>query len=373
MTRKYHLITYGCQMNTADSEAIAGTLEKGGMVATDDLLQADLVVINSCSVRQAAEDSVYGLARRITLLREHKPHSKVILTGCMVGSTKGERKRFRQEILHQKAPWINDFIETADLLQATKIMAQPKRAEGPHAFVNISTGCDNFCTYCVVPYARGKEVSRPKTDIMTEITDLVREGYNHITLLGQNVNSWGIADQTQKLSIRTNSKEKLPFARLLREIHEIDEVRKISFISSNPFDFTMDLVETLELSKIDRFLHLPVQAGDNEILKQMNRRHTREEYLQLLENIRRVVPDIKISTDLIVGFPGETEEQFQKTVALCEKARFSLAFISIYSERPGTNAAKFFKDNISLTEKKRRHKILTEVVKRNKLREDPQP
>lgn len=351
-------------MNVTDSETIAGTFERAGWEETSHLDEANILVINSCSVRQAAEDSVYGLAKKVKSWREIKPEGKVILTGCLVGSVRGERKRFEEKELKNKLPWVDDFFQLEDFIKLITPPFEPKRQKTNHAFVTISTGCDNFCTYCVVPYARGKEISRPQNEILKEINQLVEKGYSQVTLLGQNVNSWGISNLAQKMSIRTNTKTSLPFADLLRNIHNLEGVKKISFLSSNPFDFTLDLVATLQLPKIDRQLHLPVQTGDNEILRRMNRRHTREEYLQLLKNIRLVVPDIKISTDLIVGFPGETEEHFANTVDLCQQAKFSLAFISMYSPRPGTNAFKFYQDNVPLAEKRRRHHLLMENIKK---------
>jgi tRNA-2-methylthio-N6-dimethylallyladenosine synthase len=381
--KTYYIQTYGCQMNIFESEKIAGLLEGLGLSLVKTIKDLpDVVVINSCSVRQAAEDSVYGLANRIALARNQKPEIKVFLTGCLTGSVKGERQRLTEKSLRQRVPWVDYLVETEKYHEIGKIISNVglvnnrlsildshnniKRNSKTHAYVTISTGCDNFCSYCVVPYSRKAEKSFSKNQILKEVNDLVRLGYTDITLLGQNVNSWGIESKSERVKIRANSEQKLPFAALLRELHEIDNLKNISFMSSNPFDFTLDLVDAMKLPKIDKYLHIAVQSGSNEILRRMNRRHTREEFLELIENLRKNIPGIKISTDLIVGFPEETEEQFMETVDLCQKVHFQKAYISIYSSRPGTNAAKFFIDNVPTSIKKRRHAKLMEVIKTNK-------
>lgn len=366
-------------MNIHDSEHVAGMLEGLGFEKVGALVDLpDLLVVNTCSVRQAAEDKVYGLANKVKELKAQNPKLKTVVMGCMVGSVRGERSRYDEKYLKRRLPWADHLVETKEMGAIPALLHQdgfidewavaalgtpePVRGKGRQAFINISSGCDNFCTFCVVPYSRGAEISRTKESIMHEAQHLVSGGYTHITLVGQNVNSWGIENHAQKLAIRTNSDEKLPFADLLRTLHEIEGLEKISFISSNPFDFTLDLVDALALPKIDRYLHLAVQSGDDEVLRRMNRRHTHTDFIELAKNVRSKVPDIQIGTDLIVGFPGETEEQFQNTVELCKKVHFSVAFISMYSPRVGTNAQKFFEDDVPRVEKRRRHKVLTEVV-----------
>jgi len=300
----------------------------------------------------------------------------------MVGSVRGNRKRYPESKLHKKLSWADYLLAPEEVTELPQLILREhfvdagtiknlgsratKRKDKNQAFIPVSTGCDNFCAYCVVPYAREEEKSRSLKDIVEEVESLTAQGYRHITLLGQNVNSWGIDDRQRKMRIRTNSNEKLPFAYLLRRLHEIENLEKISFISSNPFDFTMDLVETLALPKIDHYLHLPVQSGDNEILKKMNRRHTVEDLSTLIKNIKRSVPEIEVGTDFLVGFPGETEGQFQNTVMLCQEVKFSVAYISMYSERPGTLAARLYEDNIPREVKKRRHAYLTNIVRGNK-------
>lgn len=362
--RRYFIKTYGCQMNVADSEDVAGMLEALGFEETPSYERTDLFIVNTCSVRQAAEDKVYGLAPKINKLKGVNPQAKAIIIGCMVGSVRGQRKRYPEAVLQKKVPWADYLLETKDMRSLPQILLkddfvgewpikafgsyEPKREDKKHAFVNISTGCDNFCTFCVVPFARGKEKSRSFEEIVQEVEKLSLRGYEHVTLVGQNVNSWG--------------DEKLPFAALLRRIHEVEGVKKISFISSNPFDFTMGLVKTLSLPKIDRYLHMAVQSGDNKILKKMNRRHTVEDFKKLIKNIRKTVPEIKIGTDIIVGFPGEAKEQFQNTVDLCRQIRFANVYIAMYSERPGTLAAKLYKDDVPKRIKRERHAYLTKVV-----------
>lgn len=380
---RYFIQTYGCQMNTADSEKIAGLLEALSLEPASSWETADVLILNTCSVRQMSEDKIYGWAPKVKKIRRGNPSLKVVVTGCMVGSAKGQRKRFQESYLTGKMPWVDYLLTTSEVENelptllvkdgligewALKALGgcEPKKAESEHAYVNISTGCDNFCTFCVVPYARDEEKSRPLEKIIREVEHLAQQSYKHITLLGQNVNSWGIKDRKQKLLIRANSKTKLPFAALLRKIHGIDGVEKISFLSSNPFDFTKDLVEALTLPKIDRYLHIAVQSGNDEILKKMNRRHTSSDFLKLVEILRARVPEIKLGTDAIVGFPGETWEQFIDTVKLFQKVKFSVAYIAIYSERPGTLAAKLYPDDISLSEKRHRHKILTQIFEENK-------
>jgi tRNA-2-methylthio-N6-dimethylallyladenosine synthase len=377
--KTYHIKTYGCQANMADSNFMAGVLEALGFEVSDNPMQSSIYLINTCSVRQKSEDKAYGLGKE---LKQHleaggqKPF--IIMAGCMVGSVTGERQRYDFEELQKKTPWVDEYINPSQLGQLPLLLAKNKILDewaiskissdevltkpetNTQAFVNISYGCDNFCTFCVVPYARGKEVSRPKEDIVKEVKHHIMRGVTQFTLCGQNVNSWGL-DTSTKFEIRTGDEHKLPFAELLREIHSIPEVEKIDFLSSNPFDFTQDLIEALSLPKISNYLHMAVQSGDNEMLKKMNRRHTVEDFVNLVEKIRKTKPNLELGTDIIVGFPGETEEQFQNTCKLFEQVLFRVAFISIYSPRKGTPAEKFYKDDISLSEKKRRHAHLTKV------------
>lgn len=385
--KKYYIETFGCQANIKDGQIMSGTLDALDFSETKDFTEADVIIINTCSVRQKSEDKVYGWGMKLgnpiaheVQLYEKKGHQVVFVTGCMVGSAKGDRKRYDVKMLQDKMPWADYMLAPDEEYKIPGILvkeglvsewtmgamgamgAAPEKRAAPIAYINISTGCDNFCTFCVVPYARGKEVSRTKEEILHEINHLVSRGYNKVLLIGQNVNSWGLDSKT-KFELRAGSEHKIPFANLLRKIHEIKEIEKISFISSNPFDFTQDLIDSLALPKIDRYLHMAVQSGNNEILKAMNRRHTIEEFKELVTKIKKAVPDITFGTDIIVGFPGETEEQFMDTVNLFKWMKFNVAFISIYSPRLGTNAQKLLKDDVPLKEKKRRHKYLMDVWK----------
>jgi tRNA-2-methylthio-N6-dimethylallyladenosine synthase len=360
-SKTYFIKTFGCQANKADSERIAASLEKKGLKETQDIKEADLVVINTCSVRQSAEDRIGGLVRNLVLQRKRtKRPKKIILTGCALYHGKAWlRKKFKN---------IDEFIPTTDL---TDPKVLPKRKEKTHAWVPIMEGCSHFCTYCVVPLARGREISRPFEEIVCEVKELARRGYKEITLLGQNVNSYGKDIENLKLKMR-NEKLKLKiknlrnkfknhFALLLAVLNEIEGLEKISFITSNPWDLTDNIIEAMALPKIERYLHLPVQSGDNEILRRMNRPYTARQYIKLVEKIRQKIPDIKIGTDIIVGFPGETKEQFQNTINLCQKIGFSVGYIAQYSPRPGTAAYKL-SDDIPYKEKKRRWKILDDLI-----------
>jgi len=381
--KKYYLRTYGCQANERDSQDISSVLDALGLYEVKNPCSADIIILNSCSVRQKSEDKVYGFGKKIKEMRNLGKKPFVILAGCMVGSAISDRKRYELSYLKDKIPWVDLFLSLPEtkslprLLKDYKVIGEEnlrsgggnniseKPKKGKEAYINISTGCDNFCTFCVVPYARGPEVSRSKEDILREIETLTSLGFKKFLLIGQNVNSWGLSRE-EKFRIRTGSSQKLPFADLLRDVHDISGVEKISFISSNPFDFTQDLVEVLSLPKISRYLHIAVQSGDDEILRKMNRRHTVGEFKELVRRIRQKVPDIELGTDIIVGFPGEAEEQFQNTVSLCKEIKFNVVYISAYSERLGTAAQKIFKDDVPLKEKKRRYKILRDVVEQFK-------
>lgn len=386
----YFIQTFGCQANIRDSQAMAGSLDALGFLPTEDYRKADVIIINTCSVRQKSEDKVYGWGMKLEKEKGGKIVDKkdgqiVFVTGCMIGSAKGDRTRYSMDDMEKRLSWADYLLAPHEEYKIPSILVEKglvgewalkavgKNPDNPGhendtkwAYVNISTGCDNFCTFCVVPYARGEEQSRSEEDIIHEVKHLSSRGYKNIMLVGQNVNSWGL-DRETKFKLRAGSNHKIPFAGLLRKVHEIDGVEKISFISSNPFDFTQDLIETLSLPKIDKYLHMAVQSGNNQILEKMNRRHTIEEFKGLITSIKKEVPDMQFGTDIIVGFPGETKEQFEDTVKLFKEIPFKVAFISIYSPRKGTNAEKFMEDNIPLKEKKRRHVKLLKVWKDQKI------
>jgi len=376
---KFFIKTYGCQMNEADSERMASVFEKKGYQLAKKINQAEVIVINTCSVRESAENRVFGLINNLLKKLEtgiskksreaSKSKLEIILTGCMVGSARGERRRYSPFQLKKRLPQIDEFKTIEELIGPEEI--PPKHKKKTSAFVPIMRGCDHFCSYCVVPYARGKEISRPFKEIVCQVEELAQRGYKEITLLGQNVNSYGKDfSHKEKNKIKENIKryhdlnhdnKMTTFALLLKQLHQIKGVEKISFITSNPWDLTDDIIEAMTLPKIDRYLHLPVQSGDNRILKKMNRPYTALQYIKLVEKIRKKIPDIKIGTDIIVGFPGETKKAFKNTVKLCKKVGFVKAYIAKYSPRPGTAAFKF-KDDVPSEEKKRRWRVLEELI-----------
>jgi len=333
-------------MNEADSERLAGVFEKKGYKLARKIGEAETIIINTCSVRESAENRVFGLVNN--LAKQKKKGQKIILTGCMVGSARGSRRRYTLRQLQKRLPQVDEFKLIEELVGPEKIL--PKRRKKTIAFMSIMEGCDHFCSYCVVPYARGEEISRPFEEIVCEVEALVEEGYKEINLLGQNVNSYG-----------KNLKPQRKFSELLRRLHEVKGIKEISFITANPWDLTDDIIEAMTLPKIDRYLHLPAQSGDDRILEKMNRPYTARQYLKLVEKIRRKIPRIKLGTDIIVGFPGETKEAFERTVGLCKKVGFTKAFIARYSPRPGTATFKL-EDDVSPEEKKRRWRILEELI-----------
>lgn len=333
--KKYHIITIGCQMNKSDSERVASALEKQGYKWTDDKYGADLVVINTCGVRQSAEDRIYGFIPRI---KKENPKVKIILTGCLV-----KRKDVKSRLKDRVDQWLPITELANDYLKI-----KPKYSSEKSAFVPIGNGCDNFCSYCVVPYARGREVYRSDKDILDEVKSLVKKGYKEIILIAQNVNSY--------------KSGKIDFADLLKLVNNMKGDFKIKFSTSHPKDMSDRLIKTVaECQKVLKEIHLPAQSGDNEILKKMNRKYTAEHYKKIIKKILKLMPDAKISTDIIVGFPGETKKQFNNTVKLFKEVKFTQAYISRYSPRPGTAAYKLA-DNISAEEKKRRWSVLNDLI-----------
>lgn len=336
---KYFIKTFGCVANEADSEKIVAWYEQKGWQVAKTIQQADEIIINTCSVRQSAENRVFGLVNKLGQLNPKR--YTLIVTGCMVGSAIGERKRYSLAYLQRKLPQVDEFVNINHYYTHKPLAIRQSVAP---ALVPIMEGCDHFCSYCVVPYARGQEISRPMKEIIEEVKDLVKRGYQEILLIGQNVNSYQPS-----------------FTKLLSKIHQIKNIKKISFLTSNPWNFSEDLIQAMKLPKIDRYLHLPVQSGDDEILKKMNRPYTAGQYLDLVKKIRRAIPEIQIGTDIIVGFPGETTKQFENTVKLCQKVGFVKAYIAKYSPRPGTAAFKL-KDDVPMVEKKRRWQILEKLI-----------
>lgn len=340
-SKTYFVKTFGCAANVADSERIAALYQKKGYKPAKNLDEAQVVIINTCSVRQSAENRVYGLINNlVTRMKnlQHRRHrgkqraQRIVLAGCML--------RYGVSDLKKKLPGVDEFLR----MEEVGFNLPAVRENHTHAWVPIMEGCNQFCSYCVVPYARGREKSRPFEEIVCEVEKLVKQGYKEIILLGQNVNAY-----------------KPSFAKLLGRLHEVPGLEKISFLTSNPWDLTEEIIQSIKLPKIEKYLHLPVQSGDDKILKKMNRPYTVKQYLSLIAKIRKEIPEIKIGTDIIVGFPEETKKQFENTVKLCKKVGFVKAYIAKYSPRPGTTAYKL-KDDISPKEKKRRWRILEELI-----------
>lgn len=372
MKPSFFIKTFGCQQNMADSQRISSYYISRGYKSTNIMNRADEIVINTCMIRQTAEDKVTGLVKNIAKNNPKKP--KIVITGCMVGmATRDESGKYIKS-LKKRMPEVDEFLP----LEEVGFDYPALRSDIKHSWVPISNGCNNFCTFCVVPFTRGREISRPFADIITEIEDLTANGCTEVTLLGQNVNSYG-ADLVKNKNgyslpdgrivkpviVKHLGKYRIPtlFPYLLEEASKIKGMNKIKFISSNPWDFSEELIDAISRNaKVDRNIHIAVQSGDDEILKKMNRWYTRKEYLTLVKRIRSKIKDAKISTDIIVGFPGETEEQFQNTVKLAKIADFAYGYVSKYSDRPGTAAHKALNDNVSHQEKERRWKILDSLI-----------
>ena len=347
--KKYCVVTYGCQMNLHESEKISGILSGMGMSAVNEPENADVVVFNTCCIRDTAERRALGNIGKMKELKKKNKNLLIVVTGCMT-----QQNGFAEN-MKERYQYIDVILGThniSDLENQIRIRLEKKkrvaavldtdgyiddettpvtRTSFPNAWVNINYGCNNFCTYCIVPYVRGRERSRDMKSIISECEKLINDGYKEITLLGQNVNSYGndVPD------------ENVNFANLLREVAKIDGKFRIRFMTSHPKDLTEDVVKAIrDNDKICNNIHLPIQAGSNSVLKNMNRRYTRERYLGLIDMIRRYLPDCGITTDIMVGFPYETEEDFLDTMDIVEKVRFSTAFTFIYSVRKGTKAAE---------------------------------
>lgn len=347
--KKYCVVTYGCQMNLHESEKISGILSGMGMSAVNEPENADVVVFNTCCIRDTAERRALGNIGKMKELKKKNKNLLIVVTGCMTqqnGFAENMKERYQYVDVILGTHNISDLENQIRIrLEKKKRVAAVLDTDGyiddettpvartsfPNAWVNINYGCNNFCTYCIVPYVRGRERSRDMKSIISECEKLINDGYKEITLLGQNVNSYGndVPD------------ENVNFANLLREVAKIDGKFRIRFMTSHPKDLTEDVVKAIrDNDKICNNIHLPIQAGSNSVLKNMNRRYTREHYLGLIDMIRHYLPDCGITTDIMVGFPYETEEDFLDTMDIVEKVRFSTAFTFIYSVRKGTKAAE---------------------------------
>lgn len=364
---KYIIVTYGCQMNVHESEKLAYICEKMGYVLTDKREDADLIIFNTCAIREGAEDRVFGNVGALKKLKKKRPNVIIAVCGCMT------QKEQTANYILKTFPFVDIVIGTFNLpnfeyyINAVKKGRQLellnegdpdesvpyKRTSGENAWVNIMQGCNNFCTYCIVPYVRGREKSRSEENILKEIREIVSEGkYKKITLLGQNVNSYGN-------DLKTGEN----FARLLKKICEIDGDFKLTFMTSHPKDLTSEVIDVIASEdKILKDIHLPAQSGNNRILKLMNRKYTREKYLSIIKEIREKIPDARITSDFIVGFPTETEEEFEDTMRLVKEVKFDGIFAFMYSPREGTVAAQM-KGQIDEKVKRKRVNALLKLEK----------
>jgi tRNA-2-methylthio-N6-dimethylallyladenosine synthase len=345
---KYHIWTIGCQLNKADSERIAAYLEQSGHQSAS-MEDADLIVLNSCVVRQSAENRVLGKLDSLQSLKRGRPNLAIALTGCLVDSAvDGLKQRFPQvDFLFkpQAFPAMLEWLEGKDTPGEKMGAALPLPSHpSPSTFVPIIQGCNNFCSYCIVPYRRGREESRPPAEIIPEVEELVRRGVKEVNLLGQNVDSYGHDLPT-----------KPDLAGLLAELNDIEGLLRIRFLTNHPKDMSRGLIEAIgHLDKVCEHISLPVQSGDDGTLRAMQRDYTVAQYRGLVEQIRREIPEVALSTDIIVGFPGETEQQFQQTVNLLRDLRFDVVHVAAYSPRPGTLASRRLEDNVPFPEKRKR-------------------
>ena len=356
---KFFIKVFGCIQNTADAERIKAFYYDKVFEEVDNWKKADLVVINTCIIRESAENRVYGLINEVDKFnKKENKKIEIIVTGCLAGLAYRDKTGKKMRQLKRDFPTVSEFLP----IEKISFEIEPLRGKTGAALIPISFGCSNFCSYCIVPFAKGPEISRKMEDILKDIDKSIDDGFKQVMLIGQNVNSYGSEFGETTLVSMGKKRFKSLFPKLLEEVAKKD-LEKISFVSSNPWDFSDELIETIaKHSNIDRLIHLPFQAGDDEVLKKMNRGYTSEEYLELVKKIKSKIPDIRFSTDIIIGFPGEDEKAFQNTVELCKKVDFEIAYINKYSPRKGTLSAKIYKDEIPQSEKKRRWVILNDLI-----------
>ncbi len=346
MSKFYHITTYGCQMNVHESEKIAGILQSLGYEECEAVEKCDIAVFNTCCIRENAENHAFGNIGMLKKLKQAKRDMIIAVGGCL------PQQMGKAENLHEKFPYVDIIFGTHNLSNLKELILkkqntkkavieiedsdgkvceneQAVRSSYPNAWINVTYGCNNFCSYCIVPYVRGRERSRSSVNVLNEAKSLISEGYKEITLLGQNVNSYA------------NGTDDIKFPELLRKVAAIDGKFRLRFMTSHPKDFSEDLAKVIaENNKICHLVHLPVQSGSDAVLKAMNRKYTACDYLKKVEILKKYVPDCELTTDLIVGFPGETEEDFKATLSLVKQVGFSSAFTFVYSKRNGTVAAK---------------------------------
>ena len=366
--KTYYIETYGCQMNVADSELVESILIDEGYEKSDDINSADAIFVNTCAIREQAEEKVHSQLGRYNLIKKNKPETLIGVLGCMAQNLKDdilESKPYVDIILgpdsYRKIPFIlRSRQENSKNIVDTKLSRYevykdlfPKRQSGINAWVSIMRGCDKFCTFCIVPFTRGRERSRDIHGIIKEVQQIVDNGYSEVTLLGQNVNSYNFNN--------------LMFHNLLEEIAKINKLKRIRYTSPHPQDITKDLLHVMkEYDNICNYIHLPLQAGSNKILKRMNRTYTRENFIELVETIRKIIPNVGLSTDIIVGFPGETEQNFNDTLDLMQEVKFDSAFNFKYSSRPGTKASEY-EDQVDEKEKQLRLQKVIDLQKKHTL------
>lgn len=375
--RKLYLESYGCQMNFSDSEIVASILKGAGYDTTNTIEEADLVLLNTCSIRDKAEQTVRKRLTQFNQLKEEKPEMVIGMLGCMAERLKSKLLEEEKLVDLVAGPdayrALPDLIEEVDdgrkavnvLLSREETYADisPVRLDknGVTAFISIMRGCDNMCSFCVVPFTRGRERSRDPKSIVREAQELFDKGYREVTLLGQNVDSyrWNI---TKKGEVKNPDEEAVNFAQLLARVAEVDPKLRIRFSTSHPKDMTDDVLETMaSYDNICKYIHLPVQSGNTDVLARMNRTYTREWYLDRIDAIHRIIPDCAISTDVIAGFCGETDEQHKETISLMEKVKFDFAYMFKYSERPRTLAERKFEDDVPEETKNARLKEIIEL------------
>lgn len=368
LNKKYFIETWGCQMNEEDSEKLSGGLKPLGFVRTENKEEADIIIFNTCCVRENAEQKVEGNLGALKKLKKENPNLIIAITGCMM-----QQEGMAENII-KKFPYVDIIIGTHNAYKFNEYLSRALGGERPivevwskeedivegqpidrassiKGFVTIMYGCNNFCTYCIVPYVRGRERSRKPEEIEKEIRAMVKEGYKEITLLGQNVNSYGKGLEPE-----------INFAQLLRRINEIDGLERVKFMTSHPKDLSDEVIDAIaECDKLCENVHLPVQSGSSRILKKMNRHYTREQYLDLIKRIKERIPNVALTTDIIVGFPGETEEDFNETLSLVKEVEYDSAFTFLYSKRHGT-PADLMLDQVDEKVKKDRFNRLVEAV-----------
>ncbi|OGF31830.1 tRNA (N6-isopentenyl adenosine(37)-C2)-methylthiotransferase MiaB [Candidatus Falkowbacteria bacterium RIFOXYD2_FULL_35_9] len=358
MDKTYKLITFGCQMNKSDSERVSAVLHHLGYESVEAVDQASLLIVNACSVRQSAIDRIWGDLKKFRLIREKKKIT-FILTGCLLAKDKEKfSTRFDFVFDIKNLCELENYLHSRDMVGDNYLDVLPKYSSKFQAYVPIMTGCNNFCSYCAVPYVRGREDSRSVSAVMEEISNLAKNGCKEIILLGQNVNSY---DPKDAENFSKNNPFEHNFARLLWQINQLSGLDRISFVSAHPKDMTQEVVQALALPKMLNFIHLALQSGSDTILQKMNRKYTSEDYEKIIAMIRMSRPSIAVGTDIIVGFPGETEDDFQKTYDFYQKINFDICYTAQYSPRLGTKASELVDDVPKATKKHRWQMIQTRM------------